>query len=291
MHIRIMPLLVLLSFAMTFLSCNRNGKQERKVEVPSSIDAAGVTWQVGVLAYTFRQFTFFEAVDKAKELGLSYIGGYPGQEIGGGIEGKLTVDLEEGKRKQILAYLHQQNVKLIDFGVITPKTEEEWRKLFAFAKAMGIPAIVSEPHPDQLKMVVALGDEFNIDIAIHNHPSPSLYANPDTLLSVIQDYGNRLGVCADVGHWVRSGYDPVESLRKLEGRLMELHFKDESVRGKEAVEIVWGTGVADVKGMLEELRRQRFSGILAVEYESKPEDNMAEIRESLDYYEEITGSW
>jgi sugar phosphate isomerase/epimerase len=50
-------------------------------------------------------------------------------------------------------------------------------------------------------------------------------------------------------------------------------------------------GVANVKGMLEELKRQQFSGVLAVEYESKPEDNFDEIKQSLQYYNEVVKGW
>ena len=36
-------------------------------------------WKLGTQAYTFRLYTFFEAIDKAKGLGLKYIEAYPGQ--------------------------------------------------------------------------------------------------------------------------------------------------------------------------------------------------------------------
>jgi sugar phosphate isomerase/epimerase len=284
-------LIGLLSLPLSFISCSNNENSNDNNVKTTIINEDKVPWKVGVLAYTFRNFTFFEAVDKAKELGLAAIGGYPGQEIGGGIEGKMGFDMNAEKREKVLAYLQKQGVKMVDFGVVTPSSNEDWRKLFEFADAMGIPVIVSEPKPEQLEKVVALGDEFDIDIAIHNHPSPSIYADPEVMLATIQQYSNRLGVCADVGHWIRSGFDPVQSLKKLEGRLMELHFKDESVLGKEAEEIVWGTGVANVKGMLEELKHQNFSGVLAIEYESRPEDNMDEIKQSLQYYHDVIGNW
>jgi len=291
MPLKKLLLIGVLSLPLTFIACsNEEKKDDNEVEL-TAINEGNVPWDISVLAYTFRKFTFFEAVEKAKELGLTNIGGYPGQEIGGGIEGKMGIDLDAEKRGKILAYLKQEGVKLADFGVVTPSSDDDWRKLFEFAKAMGIPLIVSEPKPEKLDMVVALGEEFDINIAIHNHPSPSIYADPDKMLETIQGYSNRLGVCADVGHWIRSGFDPVESLKKLEGRILELHFKDESVLGKEAEEIVWGTGVANVKGMLEELERQNFSGVLAIEYESRPEDNMDEIKQSMQYYHQVIGNW
>jgi sugar phosphate isomerase/epimerase len=278
--------------ACALISCSSGNKSDEKVaNAVSDTAVSAVKWKVATIAYTFRKFTFFEAVTKTKELGLNYIGGYPGQLIGGDIEGNMTFDMDPEKQQKVLKYLSDEGIKLIDFGVITPKTDEEWRQLFAFAKAMGIENIVSEPRPDQLKFVSDLCDEFKINVAIHNHPAPSHYWNPDTLLAAISGLSPRVGACADVGHWVRSGLDPVESLKKLDGRILELHFKDESELGKAATEVVWGTGVANVKGMLEELHRQNFNGFLSIEYESKPEDNMKEIAESIEYYNKTVSTF
>lgn len=269
----------------TLVGCSSKNDNTSQSQPDSS--ASVVKWKVATIAYTFRNFTFFDAVKKTKELGLHYIGGYPGQTIGGNVEGTMDFTMDTEKQKKILSFLKENDVKLIDFGVITPKSEAEWQQLFEFARSMDIPTIVSEPQPEQLDFVAELCEKFKIDVAIHNHPAPSLYANPDTLAAVLSGLSTRIGACADVGHWIRSGFNPVESMKKLEGRILELHFKDESVKGKEAVEVVWGTGVADVKGMLEELNRQGFHGYLSVEYESKPEDNMAEIKESLAYYNSV----
>lgn len=279
-----LPLLAVVMLVSLFACDSKKTSSEQSGDTITET----VKWKTAMIAYTFRNFTFFEAVQKTKELGLHYIGGYPGQAIGGGIEGNMDFTMDAEKQKKILDFLKENDVKLIDFGVITPKTDSEWKQLFEFAKAMDIPNIVSEPQRDQLAMVSQLCDEYSINVAIHNHPAPSLYADPDTLVAAISGLSKRVGACADVGHWIRSGLEPVASLKKLEGRLLELHFKDESENGKDAVEVVWGTGTANVKGMLEELHRQEFSGFLSIEYESKPEDNMKEIAQSIEYYKQVT---
>ena len=38
-------------------------------------------WRLGTQAYTFRKFTFYEAVDKTALLGLGWIEAYPGQKL------------------------------------------------------------------------------------------------------------------------------------------------------------------------------------------------------------------
>jgi sugar phosphate isomerase/epimerase len=52
-------------------------------------------------------------------------------------------------------------------------------------------------------------------------------------------------------------------LKKLEGRIIELHFKDID----NGVDKPWGTGKGDARAMLGELRRQGFKGLIDVEYE------------------------
>jgi sugar phosphate isomerase/epimerase len=246
--------------------------------------AQDLEWKVGVQAYTFRQFSFFDAVDKTRDLGLHYIEAYPGQKLGGGLQGTMDYNMDSLTREKLLKYLKQQDVELTAFGVVVPDSLSGWDALFAFAKDMGIGTIVSEPKPRQMSYVSKLCDKYDIDVAIHNHPQPSAYWSPDTLLAALQGQSPHIGSCSDVGHWKRSGLDPVECLKKLRGHIKELHFKDIAPGGPEAADTVWGTGVCNVKGMLTELHRQHFKGLFSIEYEADPENNVPQITQSLDYF-------
>jgi sugar phosphate isomerase/epimerase len=65
---------------------------------------------------------------------------------------------------------------------------------------------------------------------------------------------------------MRAQHIPVDTLKKLEGRVEHLHFKDLNEFG-DAHDVVWGTGKGDVAGMLKELKRQGYKGYLSIEYE------------------------
>jgi len=253
---------------------------------PSPPTARSLGWDVGPQAYTFRNFTFFEAVDKAKALGLHDIEAYPGQWIGGGLEGKMSYSMDRATRQQILDYLIKQDVKMLSYGVIVPDSQAQWDSLFVWAKAMGLENIVSEPLPDQLSYISDLCDKYAINLAIHNHLSPSPYWSPDTLLAAMEGKSPRIGSCADVGHWKRSGLDPVACLKKLEGHIKELHFKDIASASSEAKDTVWGTSVCGLDGMVRELYRQRFQGLFAIEYEADPQNNVPQIQQSLTNFEQ-----
>lgn len=248
---------------------------------------ADLGWKMGVQAYTFRDFTFFQAVDKVKQLGLHYIEAYPEQKIGGGMEGTMGYEMNPSYHQKILNHLKDDDVTLIAYGVVTPKTHAQWDSLFTFAKEMGVQNITSEPPQDQMSYVSQLCDKYGINIAIHNHPQPSRYWNPDTLLAAIKGQSSRIGSCADVGHWSRSGLDPVASLKKLAGHVIELHIKDVAAEKIDAPDTVWGTGVSNVKGIVDELYHQHFKGVFSIEYESHPKNNIPEIRKSLAYFDNL----
>ncbi len=248
-------------------------------------------WKLGMQAYSFNRFTFYEAVDKNKALGLRYIEAYPGQRLSSEKPDVRTDHNMSGRdRKLMLQKLREAGVKLMNYGVVgLPNNEAECRKVFDFARDMGIETIVSEPPEEALKLISKLCDEYKINVAIHNHPKPSRYWDPDTVLKVCKGLSTRVGACADTGHWMRSGIDPLEAIKKLgqAKRIISLHFKDLNefgVRG--AHDVIWGTGKGKIKAILAELARQKFEGVFAIEYEHNWLNSVPEIAGCVSYFEQ-----
>ncbi|WP_276499490.1 sugar phosphate isomerase/epimerase family protein [Pontibacter litorisediminis] len=244
-------------------------------------------WKLGAQAYTFKEYTFFEAVEKIDSCGLRYVEAYPGQVLGGGMEGRMDIHMDAAKREEILRRLEAKGMKMVSFGVISPGNEADWRQLFAFGKAMGIETITSEPKQEDLPLLSQLCEEYRINVAIHNHPNPTRYWNPDIVLEALQGQSRRIGVCADIGHWTRSGLDPVASLKKLEGHVLQLHVKDLHTRDPKAHDVHWGQGVTNIAGVIQELKRQNFKGILSAEYEYNWRHNTPDVRASVDYFRSV----
>lgn len=250
-------------------------------------------WSLSAQTYTFKEFTFSEAVDKAKTAGLQSVEAYNGQELGGGIAGNFDFNMDEDTRQAILKQLDEKGMKLVAFGVVNGNTEEEWKQLFAFADAMGIGTINSEPKEEFLPLVGQLADQYKIKVGIHNHPKPTPYWDPAIVLAAADKASSEyVGACADIGHWVRSGLDPVECLKQLDGRVRSVHFKDLSEQSPEAHDVHWGTGVSNVPGVIEELKRQGFNGNISAEYEYNWENNVGDVAESVKNFRTIltTGS-
>ncbi len=286
----ILPVTLLFLF-----SCGKKEKSTASSEEQSAVKAAttpeDLGWKIGAQTYTFREFTLAQAFDKIDSLGLQYAELYAGQDIGGGIDGKVGLDMTPEQRQQVLDLARDKGITIVNFGVMTPHDEADWKKLFDFAKAMGIQTLTSEPAREDLDLVEKLADEYEINVAFHNHPAPSPYYSPDSVLAAVEGRSHRLGSCADVGHWVRSGLDPIECLKKLEGRIITFHIKDVSEKSPHAEDVVWGTGVCDIPGIVDEMKRQNWKGVWSIEYEAHPENNMSLIRQSLNnFYQYVAGS-
>ena len=286
----------LLGLVMVFISGCWCGCQD--ASDPPSSEASGAKaiktdvydgWRLGVQAWSFREFTFFEAVDKAHQLGLSWIQAYPGQKIASEIDVKMDWTMSQEVKQAVLKKLADSNVRMAAFGVVgVPKDEAQARKLFDFAKEMGVEVITSEPTEDQFDLIDKLCQEYQIKLAVHNHPQPSYYWNPDTVLKALEGRSQWVGACVDVGHWVRSGLDPVDCLKKLEGRIHDVHIKEIDKETK--LDVVWGTAQGRIKGILEELHRQGYQGTFAIEYENNWDNNMPQIGQSIAYFNSVVAT-
>ena len=261
----------------------------------SSANAADAweDWKLGTQAYTFNHFTFYEAVEKTKSMGMKYIEAYPGQRLSSEMgDVKFDHNMSDKLKSEVKLMLHEKNMKLINYGVVAlPNDEAECRKVFNFACDMGIETIVSEPPEDAFDLIDELCQEYNICVAIHNHPNPSHYWNPDTVLKVCEGRSKWIGACADTGHWTRSGIDPLEAVKKLGsvGRIKSVHFKDLNEFGnRDAHDVIWGTGVSKAREVLAELAKQGFKGVFSVEYEYNWDNSVPEITKCAEFFKKTS---
>lgn len=273
-----------LAVSLVFISaCSSPKNVSQNVSKNSAEEKLG--WKLGSQAYTFRLFSFSEALDKIDSAGLKYVEAFPGQVIVPGGKETMTYELSDEGRKNVKKLLKDKGITLYAYGVVNAKDEAEWVKVFEFAKDMGVKVINTEPAEDQLDYISKLCDQYDIKVAIHNHPNPSHYWNPDIILKAIQGKSERIGAAADVGHWMRSGLDPLECLKKLEGKIFHIHFKDLNEFGnKSAHDVQWGTGKLGLKEVQNELKRQHYKGMISAEYEYNWENNTNDVKVSVENF-------
>lgn len=250
-------------------------------------------WKLAVQSYTFHKFSLEEALDKTAELGVKYIEAYPGHRLGEKWGDQVFgYGMDETTRKEILDLAESKGVKIVGSGVFVPSAPSEWEEEFQFAKSMGLEYISAEPAMEDWDLVEKLSNDYGIAVSVHNHPKPSTYWTPDSLLIAVSGRSKRLGSCADVGHWKRCGLDQLECLRRLDGRIISLHFKDIAPEDAEggSHDVIWGTGVLDVPAMLGILKGQGFKGYFAIEYEYNWDNSVPDIRKCIDYFNKVVDS-
>jgi sugar phosphate isomerase/epimerase len=250
-------------------------------------------WHLAVQAWTFNKFTFADAVDKTASLGLDWIEAFPGQVVSKEHpDWKVDPSMPVEQRTYVKELLTKAGVRLVNFGVTELTADEkQCRKVFDFAKDMGIQTIVAEPPEDAFDMIEGLCKEYKIKVAIHDHPKPSHYWNPELVLKVTKNRAPWIGACADIGHWARSGIRPIDGIKMLKGHIVSLHFKDLNEFGNpEAHDVVWGTGACDVAAVLKELHRQKFAGVFSIEYEYNWENSLPDVRKCVAYFDKEAGA-
>jgi sugar phosphate isomerase/epimerase len=236
-------------------------------------------------AYSFRDLTFVETLDHAQALGIHYLQAYPRQKLGGDLPGEFQT-MDAATQQKVLGLLKTKGITLMSFGVVRGSDEAQWRRHFELAKAMGMHDIAAEPVPEKWNEMVPLLDrlanEYGISVAIHNHPNPDLA--PAKLLAALRNISSRVGLCADTGHWARSGFEPIAALREARGRVISLHLKDLKKFARDGVDVPWGTGVLDVAGQIAELQRQNFSGVAYIEYEHATTNRDRELAQCVEFF-------
>ncbi|MHB8055943.1 MAG: family 16 glycoside hydrolase, partial [Candidatus Aminicenantales bacterium] len=245
-------------------------------------------------AWTFRKFTFFETVRKLKDLGVKGVEAFPGQPLAAEFPGApFSENMTPEQIAKTKDVLKAAGVTLYGYGVVDiGTTEAEMRKVFDFARTMGIQVIVCEPADDDFTLLQKLVDEYDLKIAIHNHPAPAKYNLPETVFDHVKGKDPRLGSCADNGHWMRGMNDPREAFKLLEGRILDVHLKDRSDygTGQGVDDVPWGSGKGAIRDLLAELTLQDYDGWLTMEYENEAEvgDPMPAFRKSIAFVKSVT---
>jgi len=143
-------------------------------------------------------------------------------------------------------------------------------RILAFGQRAGLRFVSCTPDERTAEILNDLLADHDIGIAVHNtSPGPD-----ETLVTLrhiesLLDRHERLGACLDVGNIARARIDPVEAIRALRGRILEVHLKDVRPDGRA---VTLGDGALDMPAIIGELRDAEFGGLLTIEHADKSGD-------------------
>lgn len=282
----ILPFLLL---AIFFAACN-NAAQKTAAETDSASKSSAVDpardWKFGIALWTFHTVNFPESLDKVDSAGLSYIEPNTFHKAGPALKDTLVGQLSADGIDKLKALISKKGLKVESIYVNGDSTLQSWKKQFDIAKQLGVIFVTTEPPLNMWDSIDSLAGAYGIKVAIHEHwKGMSHYWNPDTVLLAIKNHPN-FGACADLGHWPKSGINPVEGIKKLSGHIIAIHLKDIAAFNDPTLkDVPAGTGVVDFPAIFAELKKQNFKGHIYIERDAEDlPSNLPSVIKTVKYY-------
>jgi len=260
---------------------------------PAVLAQEKLGWRIGIEAYTFHKYTFFETIEKTAQLGLSYIGGLSFmQQVSKDIPKNFDQHLSDDELRQIRLKMADAGVRMLTYYAQTiPKDEPGCRKLFEFGRKMGFETFMCEPTSEQLALLDKLANEYGINVAIHNH-GPNISPNnwrPEQILALCEGRSKRIGAAPDLGYWLRNGIDPVDAVRLLKDRIITVQMHDLHEAGGKGHDVPWGTGTGKSEEFLRELHRQGIKPtMIGLEYAYDWFESMPKLATCIEFFNATT---
>ncbi len=251
-------------------------------------------FSLGCQAYTFNGYTLFEAIDKTRAAGGKTIEMFLWQKFSPEFPTlEFNAQLSDDKLNLLKEKLRASDVRAVSayFGnaAFTAKDPEaELRKVFEFAKKLKLVSLTGEPPnvEKDLDLIEKLVKEYDIQFCLHNHQKDEAHPDyknwdPNYTAGLMKNRDPRMGFCLDTGHLVRSGLKPVDAVKLHGKRVHSLHLKDPLSQAEH--DTIFGQGVGDVKGVLKELKRQKFNGYISIEYEHNWTNSVPDIKQCVEF--------
>jgi sugar phosphate isomerase/epimerase len=254
--------------------------------LPEDCKIGGIA--IGCQAYSFNRFTLFEAIEKTEQAGGKTIELFPRQKLSKE-EPAITFnhDAPDEVIQKVKDKLAKHKIRVVNYGVVGGKDEAEWRKIFQFAKKLDLYGITTEDVKN-IDIIEKLVKEFDVHVGYHEHRRKDNDASyklwdPNYIVELTKGRDSRIGACADTGHWATSGLQPLDCIKILKGRIVSLHLKERTEIGKQQPDTIYGQGVTNIKGILDELQAQGFKGHISIEYENNWDHSVPDIAQCIGY--------
>jgi L-ribulose-5-phosphate 3-epimerase len=280
---------LLLLLSIFFAACNNNNQQSANGVNDSTSTINPKDWKFGVALWTFHEVNFPKSLDKVDSAGLKYVEPNTFHSAGPELKDSMILQLSPAGIEKLKSLIAQKGLICESLYIVGDSTMKSWIKQFEIAKQFGVKYVTTEPPLNMWNSIDSLAGAYGIKVAIHEHwKGYSHYWNPDTTLMALNGHPN-FGVCADLGHWPKSGIDPLDAIKKLSGHIMAVHFKDIAAYNDPSLkDVVAGTGIVKFPEILAELKRQNFNGNIYIERDSvEPQGNLPSVIQETKYYKDV----
>lgn len=253
----------------------------------SALDPPSDRLAVGIGTFCYHALSIDGMIEELKT--VLPPNGSRGQQIEMSLEAFMLLshpqeDLFRSTRKK----LDQAGIRCVSYYAATIKDDNEIAAAVRFAQLLGAGNITGEGAigPDLLRAIDHRVTAAALTFGLHNHfvkAGRFPYQSPDEILTALQPLSENCGAAADTGHFAACGYNTVDAIRKLAPRLKIVHLKDVKAVG-DGDNVVLGKGIAKIADVEQELRRQNFRHLAAIEYDQEGNGDVVPImRENVKY--------
>lgn len=234
--------------------------------------------ELAVQSYCFRGFKDNrQTAQKVKDIGVKAI------ELCG-----VHVDFgNAGTFDEAIKIYEDAGIRIVSIGVQGFSGNDAKERLyFEFAKKAGATTISANFSPDAVpnsyRVAEKLANEFDINLAIHNHGGRHWLGNSEMLRTVFAQTSPRIGLMLDTAWALDAGEDPVGMADKFAQRLYGVHLKDFTFdRARRHKDVVVGTGNLDLRKLAATLQKGNYQGQMILEYEGDVENPVPALSECV----------
>ena len=249
------------------------------LRAPAPSDAALVTaLKLGIASYSLREFPLDKALEMAKALRTPYIN-FKSVHV--------PYDLSPAALAAWRQKVEAAGFQIVGGGTITfdKDTDADVERYFAYAKAAGMPLIVTMLGPQSvLPRIEKFAKQYDIKVAIHNHgPEDKNYPSPYDVLKAVKGMDPRMGLCMDIGHATRAGADIVQAVLDAGPRLLDMHIKDLADGNAKDSQVAVGEGKLPIPALFRALQKINYQGYVNLEYEINAKDPLPGMQLSFAY--------
>jgi len=237
-------------------------------------------FKVSMAGYTFRFFDIDKTLEMMKKINVNYL-----------CIKDFHLPLNATKEECDAFHAKLKSYGVTGYGVgpiYMDKSQSQIDDAFEYAKRAGVNLIVGIPKYEDLPYVDKKVKEYGFKYAIHLHgPDNPLYPNAKDIWDHVKNLDPRIGMCLDIGHNTRDGFDSVEDLKKYYTRVHDIHIKDVTGNTKQGTTCEMGRGIIDIPAFVKMLRKVKYDGACSLEYEKDMRDPLPGVAESIGYFKGV----
>ena len=244
---------------------------------PAASQAAPAAFQLGIATYSLREFQRGLAIRMIQQLGIMRVSVK---------DFHLPYTSTAAEIARAVGDFNKAGLAIVSGGNTDMKSSDpaDLRKYFEYAKACGMPMLVTAPLHENLGAIEKLAREFDIRIAIHTHgPEDKNFPSPKVVLDAVKGMDPRMGLCMDVGHSMRTGADVVQEIANAGPRLLDMHIKDLKDGKVKESQCDVGDGVMPVVAIFKQLQKIGYSASVNLEYEINADNPLPGMLHSFGY--------